>query len=69
MTRPRVTQEEFDRVLREIERKTNLRFTAGCLDSSAFLTPVDANDMAMAISKCYSWKQLMKISQLPERLQ
>jgi len=67
---PNVSQEEFDKVLAEVERKTCFRFTAGTRNpaSTAFMVPVASDGktpMGSAIE--FSWKQLVGMSKLPER--
>jgi len=67
---PNISQDEFDRVLSEVERKTCFRFTAGTRNpaSSAFMVPV-AQDGKTVIGECveFSWKQLVGMSELPEK--
>jgi len=63
----KVSQDEFDRVLRLVEQKTRFRYTAGTLDaSSAFMVPV-ASDGETVIGPCmeFSWKQLQAMAELP----
>ena len=67
--RTKVSQDEFDRVLALVEKKTCFRYTAGTLDaSSAFMVPV-AQDGKTVIGECveFSWKQLKALSELPDR--
>lgn len=67
MRATRVSQDEFDRVLRQVEEKTCFRYTAGCIDdSSAFMVPVGM-DGESVIGPCmsFTWKQLKALAALP----
>ena len=65
----KVSQDEYDRVLVLVERKTNFRYTAGTLDaSSAFMVPVGP-DGETVTGSCveFTWKQLVAMSELPDK--
>ena len=63
----KVSQDEFDQVLRLVEQKTCFRYTAGTQDdSTAFMVPV-AKDGKTPIGPCieFTWKQLKFMANLP----
>ena len=66
--RAKVSQDEFDRVLRLVEQKTCFRYTAGTTASSAFMVPV-AKDGKTPMGPCieFTWKQLQYMASLPKR--
>lgn len=64
----KVSQKEFDRVLRLVEQKTCFRYTAGTIDaSSAFMIPIDRKTQTpIGPVVELSWEQLQTLSKLPE---
>ncbi len=64
--RPAVHHDEYNRVIGLVEEKTVFRFTAGCLDSSAFMIPVASDGKTpLAGPIRFAWKQLVALSELP----
>lgn len=58
----RVSQEEYDRVLRTIEENSCFRFTAGDSWSGAFLIPVDEEKRPLGEVFHQSWDSLKKLA-------
>jgi len=60
---PRVSQEEYDAVIRTIEANTNFRFTAGVSDSSAFMLPVDGKGRPLGPPIRLTWDKVKKLAE------
>lgn len=61
----KVSQKQYDRVLRQVEEKTCFRFSAGVEDNSAFMVPVNSEGVVIGECMQFTWKQLKGMSELP----
>lgn len=61
----RITQKEYNLVIKQVEKNTCFRFSAGVDDNSAFMVPVMRDGKTvMGQPVLLSWKQLKKLAAL-----
>jgi hypothetical protein len=60
----KVSQQEYNKVIKTIEQKSCYKFSAGTDDSGAFMIPVASNNVPMATPIYFTWSKLKKLAEL-----
>lgn len=60
----KISQKEYNKVIKLVEKNTCFRFSAGLTNSGAFMTPVAKDGQILGGPIEFTWKQLKEMSKL-----